>query len=242
MLITIISQGLFSSYDTKEGVWNLATSQEILSLIGCIVYMGINSYPTLEQHWSSKRMVQVFGLRGTLQSFNRFQLHYTVGYVHHGKPSYYKSLYVSEKILSTPPPLPQEFVGTWWSYIYGALTWWRRYGQSCVKLGHKILEVLPKSDSHYSFWEEILQMAANEEIGSHRTLLLEVLDRLVIPGQHDCQGCDGELKFSCGFLARSWPMRLVSDINSTGLMVEEPEFALPLTAGAIADCTAEIPV
>ena len=126
---------------------------------------------------------------------------------------------VSLAILSTPPPLPQEFVETRWSYIYEALTWWRRYGQSCVKLGHKILEFLPKSDSHYSIWEEIVQMAANEEIGRHPALLLEVLDRLVIPGLHDCQGCDGELKFSCGFLARSSPMRVVSDINLANLVV-----------------------
>eukprot|EP00117_Sycon_ciliatum_P028306 scpid18540/ scgid22779/ len=80
-------------------------------------------------------------------------------------------------------------------------------------------------------------MAANQEISRHCTLPLEVLDRLVTPVVHDCQGCDGELKFSSGFLARSWPMRVVSDINLARLMVEEPEFALPLTAAAIADCS-----
>lgn len=45
-----IAQGLFSSYANSEGVWSLATEQEILSLIACIIYMGIKPYPRLEHY------------------------------------------------------------------------------------------------------------------------------------------------------------------------------------------------
>eukprot|EP00117_Sycon_ciliatum_P050406 scpid42453/ scgid3730/ len=147
--------------------------------------------------------------------------------------NYYKSLYFSEKILSSPPPLPQEFVETRWSYIHASLTWWNKYGHACVKLGHKVLEYLPKSDSHLSIWTEIVEMAANAEITVHRVLLLEMLDRLIMPGLHDCQKSDEELGFGSGFLAQAWPVRVMMDLNLAKLMATEPEFALPLTAAAM---------
>eukprot|EP00117_Sycon_ciliatum_P032485 scpid45126/ scgid25179/ len=110
---------------------------ELAALFKCETTF-VGCYPHILNIALRNGMVQAFGLRGTMQSFNMFQLHYKVGYVHHGKPTYYKSLYVSEKILSTPPPLPQEFVETQWSYIYDSLRWWRRYSLSRIKLGHKI--------------------------------------------------------------------------------------------------------
>ena len=41
-------------------------------------------------------MVEGFGQRGGTLSFNLFQLHYKVGYVHHQRPTYYKSLSMRE--------------------------------------------------------------------------------------------------------------------------------------------------
>ena len=174
-----------------------------------------------------------------MQSFNLFQLHYKVGYAHHMKPTYYKSLYVSEKVLSTSPPLPQEFVETRWSYIHSALKWWNKYGKACVQVGHKVLASLPKSDSHYSIWKEIIQMAANVEIAVQRVLLYEVLERLIMPASEDCQKGDNELKFSSGFLARSWPVRVLRDTNMARLMYTQPDFALPLTTAAMQSLPAE---
>ena len=72
----------------------------------------IGCYPHIINIALRNSMTYMFGHRGSMSSFILFQLHYKIGYLHHQKPMYYKSLYVSGKILSKPPPLPQEFVKT----------------------------------------------------------------------------------------------------------------------------------
>lgn len=100
----------------------------------------IGCYPHILNIALRNAMVDGFGQRGTMTSFNLFQLHYKTGYVHHQRPTYYKALYVSEGILARPPPLPQEFVETRWSYIHESLEWWTRYGKACVQLGKRMLQ------------------------------------------------------------------------------------------------------
>eukprot|EP00117_Sycon_ciliatum_P005381 scpid48283/ scgid9350/ len=189
----------------------------------------VGCYPHILNIALRNGMSEGLGQRGTMMEFNLFQLHYKVGYIHHQKPTYYKALYVSEHILPKPPPLPQEFVETRWSYIHASLKWWAKYGTACVKLGKKMLERLPVSETHYSIWSNIVEMAANDRLAAQRTMLLELLDRLIMPGLEKCQIGDTELNFSSGYLARMWPRQVTADINMAQLMLEYPAFALPLT-------------
>ena len=193
----------------------------------------IGCYPHILNIALRAGMTEGFGHRGQMSSFNLFQLHYKIGYVHHQKPSYYKSLYVSEKILSKPPPLPQEFVETRWTYIHENLTWYAKYGDACLKLGQRVLQYLPKKDGHFTIWEEILKMAASPVLSTERVTLLEVLDRLIIPALKASQQPDRELQFSSGYLARNWPSQVLQDIYLAKLMKEDPEFAMPLTSTAM---------
>ena len=192
----------------------------------------IPCYPHILNIALRNAMVEGFGQRGGMLSFNLFQLHYKVGYVHHQRPTYYKSLCVSEGILPTAPPLPQEFVETRWTYIHASLQWWSKYGKSCVKLGQRILQFLPKKESHFSIWEDIIRMAANEVLAVERTALLELLDRLIMPGLKKSQEGDPELNFSSGYLARMWPAQVLSDTHMAHLMRGFDDFAMPLTAQA----------
>ena len=75
-------------------------------------------------------------------------------------------------------------------------------------------------------------MAANEVLAVQRTALLELLDRLIIPGLKNSQEGDSELNFSSGFLAQMWPAQVLSDTNTAHLMQEFDDFAMPLTAQA----------
>ena len=175
-----------------------------------------------------------FGARGGMSEFNLHQLHYKVAYVHHQHPSMYKALYVSESITSTPPPLPQEFVETRWSYIYEHLAWWWKYGDCCVQLGKAVLESLPKAHSHYTIWREIVEMAASPFLAAERCLLWEVLHDLIIPALADCQAQDDELHFSSGYLSRSWPSRVLDDIRKARFMLEYPQLQLTHTIQAAA--------
>eukprot|EP00117_Sycon_ciliatum_P044581 scpid18064/ scgid32145/ len=189
----------------------------------------IGCYPRILNIALRNAMTDGFGQRGTMQDFNLFQLHFKVGYVHKQRPSFYKSLYVSEKITSVPPPLPQEFIETRWTYIHESLQWWAKYGNACQALGRRIVEKMPKSVNHFGIWEDILRMAANPVLDVERTMLLEVLDRLIMPSLAACQQPDNELQFSSGYLARQWPAKVMLDINIATLMRKHPSFAMPLT-------------
>ena len=189
----------------------------------------VGCYPHILNIALCNGMSEGLGQRGTMVDFNLFQLHYKVGYIHHQRPTYYKALYVSEQILAKAPPLPQEFVETRWSYIHESLKWWAKHGTACVKLGKKMLERLPVSESHHSIWSNVVATAANDRLTAQRTMLLELLDRLKMPGLEMCQAGDTELNFSSGYLARMWPRKTSCDINMAQLMLDYPCFALPLT-------------
>ena len=65
-----------------------------------------------------------------------------------------------------------------------------------------------------------------------RTALLELLDRLIMPGLKKSQEGDSELNFSSGYLAWMWPAQVLSDTNMAHLMWGFDDFAVPLTARA----------
>ena len=146
-----------------------------------------------------------------------------------------EAIYVSEKILPKAPPLPQQFVETRWTYIHQALKWWMRYGRKSVQLGRRVLEYIPKNDTHFRIWEDVPRMSQNPILKVERVTLLELLDRLIIPALEQSQKGDEELNFSSGYLARLWPRQVLSDLKFAQLMLEEPDFAMPLTKQAIED-------
>ena len=54
-----------------------------------------------------RRMCQAgFGAKGDMNNNHVLQLLYKVSWLHHERPSQYKSMYVSQGILSKEPPLP----------------------------------------------------------------------------------------------------------------------------------------
>ncbi|XP_065178845.1 uncharacterized protein LOC135809422 [Sycon ciliatum] len=200
----------------------------------------IGCYPHVLNIALKTAMVDGFGHRGPMASFNMCQMQYKIAYLHHQKPTYYKSLYVSLKILAKPPPLPQEFIDTRWSYIHENLKWFQKYGTACIQLGKCMLEYLPKKETHYVIWEEVVRMSANPIIATERVTLLEILDRLIMPSLRASQLPDTELGFSSGYLARKWPVQVLRDIQLAILMDVEPDFAMPLTARAMSsNLTAE---
>ena len=174
-----------------------------------------------------------FGSRGSMSEFNLFQLHYKVGYVHHQRPTYYRALYVSQGITTQSPPLPQEFIETRWTYLHEHLEWWNKYGDKCLELGRAVLRRMVTSDSHYDIWRAIIRMAANPILAAERVLLFETLDNLVIPSLRAAQQSDTELQFSSGYLARSWPARVLLDMAHVRLMIKFPSAGLPKTMQSI---------
>lgn len=75
-------------------------------------------------------------------------------------------------------------------------------------------------------------MASNDVIAAERTLLLELLNRLIMPGLRKSQEGDKELGFSSGYLARMWPAQVLNDLGMARLMRRHHDFAMPLTAQA----------
>ena len=205
---------------------------ELGRMLDCDTFF-IGCYPHIVNIALRTAIADGFGGRGSMSEFNLHQLHYKVAYVHHQQPGMYKSLYVSEKITVCPPPLPQEFVETRWTYMSEHLDWWWQYGDACVQLGKTVLASLPKVHSHYHIWREIIQMAANPILCAERCLLWEVLHDIIMPALHDCQKDDDELGFSCGYLARSWPTRVIQDMRRAEFKTRHPERSLTQTMQAV---------
>ena len=130
--------------------------------------------------------------------------------MHRDRPSEYKALYVSLGILKSPPPLPQQWVETRWTYLYENLCWWEKYGSGCLRLADQMIQRLPKSDVHYGVWEAIMRMASHPLIKVQQVFLLEFLDKFIQPNLKFSQSSDEELHFGPGYLARMWPGKVCS--------------------------------
>ena len=101
-----------------------------------------------------------------------------------------------------------------------------------------MLEYLPKKETHYVIWEEVVRMSANPIIATEHVTLLEILDRLIMPSLRASQLPETGLGFSSGYLARK--RQVLRNIQLTILMDVEPDFAMPLTAHAMnSNLTAE---
>ena len=110
-------------------------------------------------------------------------------------------MYVSLGILSKEPPLPQSFIDTRWTYYYETLQWHLKYGKACLQLGETVLERMPKSDSHYTVWQNVIKLSSCPMIQVEIKFLYEFLDKFLIPSLNASQATDQDLGFSSGYLA-----------------------------------------
>ena len=95
-------------------------------------------------------MCDAFGQHGGMTSFILFRLLFRVGYLPQQNSSYYKDLYMSEKILPRAPPLLQQFVETRRTYSPNAEmvdeVWQGMYsaGPPCFGVHSKERKTLPR--------------------------------------------------------------------------------------------------
>lgn len=84
-----------------------------------------------------RRMRQAgFGAKGDMNNNHVLQLLYKgwLAWLHHQRPSQYKSMYVSLGILRREPPLPQSFIDTRWTYYHETLQWHLNYGKALQRV------------------------------------------------------------------------------------------------------------
>ena len=177
-----------------------------------------------------RRMCQAgFGAKGDMNNNHVLQLLYKVSWLHHERPSQYKSMYVSLGILSKEPPLPQSFIDTRWTYYYETLQWHLKYGKACLQLGETVLERMPKSDSHYTVWQNVIKLSSCPMIQVEIKFLYEFLDKFLIPSLNASQATDQDLGFSSGYLARLWPATVLKHHETLSKMLMSPSAYFPLT-------------
>ena len=56
-----------------------------------------------------------------------------------------------------------------------------RYGKSCLQLAERILERMPKSDSHSAVWQNAIKLYSWPMIQVKIKFLFEFLNKLIIP-------------------------------------------------------------
>ena len=177
-----------------------------------------------------RRMCQAgFGAKGDMNNNHVLQLLYKISWLHHECPSQYKAMYVSLGILSKEPPLPQSFIDTRWTYYYETLQWYFKYGKACLQLAERILERMPKSDSHSAVWQNVIKLYSCPLIQVEIKFLFEFLDKFIIPSLNASQASDNELGFSSGYLARLWPAIVLKHNETLSKMLMSPSKYFPST-------------
>ena len=109
---------------------------------------------------------------------------YKISWLHHEQPSQYKAMYVSLGILSKEPPLPQSFIDTRRAYYYKTL----------LGTSERILETMPKSDSHSAVWQNVIKFYSCPLIQVEIKFLFEWLDKFIILSLNASQASDNVLK------------------------------------------------
>ena len=109
---------------------------------------------------------------------------YKISSLHHEQPSQYKAMYVSLGILSKEPPLPQSFIDTRWAYHYDTL----------LGTSERILETMPKSDSHSAVWQNVIKLYSCPLIQVEIKFLFELLDKFIILSLNASRASDNVLK------------------------------------------------
>ena len=100
-----------------------------------------------------RRMCQAgFGAKGDMSNPHVLQLLYKISWHHHKRPSQYKVMYISLGIQSKETPLPQTLIDTRWTYYHETLQWYLKYEKACLDFAERLLQRLPKSDSHQTIW------------------------------------------------------------------------------------------
>ncbi|RMX54116.1 hypothetical protein pdam_00024809 [Pocillopora damicornis] len=167
--------------------------------------------PTCTKHYAEKNVQAGFGAKGDMSNPHVLQLLYKISWLHHERPSQYKVMYVSLGILSKEPPLPQTFIDTRWTYY------------------HETLQ-LPKSDSHQTIWQDVIELSSSPMIQVEIKFLFEFLDKFIIPSLNTSQASDAELGFSSGYLARLWPATVLKHHETLSKMLMSPAEYFPLTS------------
>ena len=177
-----------------------------------------------------RRMCQAgFGAKGDMNNNHVLQLLYKVSWLHHERPSQYKSMNVSLGILSKKPPLPQSFIDTRWTYYYETLQWHLMYGKACLQLGETVLERMPKSDSHYTVWQNVIKLSFCPMIQVEIKFLYEFLDKFLILSLNASQATDQDLGLSSGYLTRLWPSTVLKHHETVSKLLMSPSAYFPLT-------------
>ena len=177
-----------------------------------------------------RRMCQAgFGAKGDMNNNHVLQLLYKISWLHHECPSQYKAMYVSLGILSKEPPLPQSFIDTRWIYYYETLQWYFKYDKACLQLAERILERMPKSDSHSAVWQNDMKRYSCPLIQVEIKFLFEFLDKFIIPSLNASQASDNKLGFSSGYLARLWPAIILKHNETLSKMLMSPSKYFPST-------------
>ena len=185
-----------------------------------------------------RRMCQAgFGAKGDMNNNHVLQLLYKVSWLHHERPSQYKSMYVSLGILSKEPPLSQSFIDTRWTYYYETLQWNLKYGKACLQLGETVLERMPKSDSNYTMWQNFIKLRSCPMIQVEIKFLYEFLDKFLIPSLNASQATDQDLGFSSGYLARLWSATVLKHHETLSKMLMSPSAYFPLTEQQAGSCS-----
>jgi len=104
-----------------------------------------------------------------------------------------------------------------------------KYGKACLQLAEGVLEKMPKSDSHYTVWQNVIKLSSCPLIQVEIKFLYEFLDKFLIPSLNASQATDQELGFSSGYLARLWPATVLKHHETLSKMLMSPSAYFPLT-------------
>ena len=111
-------------------------------------------------------------------------------------------MYISLGIQSKETPLPQTLIDTRWTYYHETLQGYLKYEKACLEFAERLLQRLPKSDSHQTIWQDVIKLSSSLMIQVEVKSSFEPLDKVIIPSLNTSQANDAELVFSSGYLAR----------------------------------------
>ena len=104
-------------------------------------------------------------------------------------------------------------------------TWYFKYGKACLQLAERILERMPKSDSHSAVWRNVIKLYSCPLIQVEIKVLFEFLDKFIIPSLTR----DNELGFSSGYLERLWPAIVLKHNETLSKMLMSQSKYFPST-------------
>ena len=136
-----------------------------------------------------RRMCQAgFGAKGDMNNIHVLQLLYKgwLAWLHHQRPS---------QILRREPPLPQSFIDKRWTYYHETLQWHLKYGKACLQLAEGVLERMPKSDSHYTVWQNNIKLSSCPMIQVEIKFLYEFVVKFLIPSLNASQATKRQLDY-----------------------------------------------